>query len=103
MECRIRVACQLITHGSKPLLWLAEQNLGYMDITEDDTASYVERRALYNGPPTMCLRRWGFWLDRLEKLGKEASGLSEEIRTSVLEAAQTMRTIERTIGHTLLK
>jgi hypothetical protein len=72
-----------------------------MDVTMEDEANYVERGTLYHGPPTMCLRRWGFWLDRFEELGTEESGMREEIRKAVLEAAQTMRTIERGIANTL--
>jgi hypothetical protein len=67
----------------------------------EDEANYIERGTLYHGPPTMCLQRWGFWLDNFKELGKEESGMSEEIRKAALEAEQNMRTIERGIGHTL--
>ncbi len=60
-----------------------------MDVTVEDEANFVEGGPLYHGPPTMCLRWWGFWLDRLEELGKEDSGMSEAVRKAVLEAAQS--------------
>ncbi len=63
-----------------------------MDVTVEDEASFVEGGPLYHGPPAMCLRRWGFWLGRLEELRKEDPGMSEAIRKAVLEAAQTMKT-----------
>ena len=100
-ECRIQVACTWISHAAKPQLWWARENIGYMDVTVEDEANYNERGTLYHGPPTMCLQRWGFWLDNFEELGKEESGMSEEIRKAALEAEQIMRTIERGIGHTL--
>jgi hypothetical protein len=90
-----------ISHAAKPQLWWARENIGYMDVTVEDEANYNERGTLYHGPPTMCLQRWGFWLDNFEELGKEESGMSEEIRKAALEAEQIMRTIERGIGHTL--
>ncbi len=49
----------------------------------------------------MCLRRWGFWLDGFEELGKEDFGMNEEVRTAVLEAAQTMRTTKSGVSSTL--
>ncbi|RFU25518.1 hypothetical protein B7463_g10823, partial [Scytalidium lignicola] len=100
-ECRIQIACEWISHGGKPLLLWAQENIGYMDVTVEDEANYIEGGSLYDGPPTMCLRRWGFWMDRFEELGKEEFGMNEEIRKAVLEAAQAMRMIERGIAHTL--
>jgi hypothetical protein len=100
-ECRIQVACEWVCHAAKRLFWWARDNIGYMDVTVEDEANYIEGGPLYRGPPTMCLERWGFWLDRLEELGKEESGMSEEIRKAALEAAQTMRTIETAMGHML--
>jgi Protein of unknown function (DUF3632) len=102
MELRIQVACGWISYGARGLLGWALENVGYADITVDDTANYVEGGQLYHGPPTMCLRRWGFWLDRFEELGREQCGIiSEDIRKAVLEAAQTMRTVETGVGSTL--
>ncbi|KAN0121707.1 hypothetical protein V8E51_000033 [Hyaloscypha variabilis] len=60
-----------------------------IQVALEDEANYIERGTLYHGPPTMCLQRWGFWLDNFKELGKEES------------AEQNMRTIERGIGHTL--
>ena len=100
-ECKIQVACAWIAHGGKPLLWWARENIGNLNVTVEDEANYVEGGSLYHGNPTMCLQRWGFWMDRFEELGKEESGLSEEIRKSTLEIAQTMKTIERGMANTL--
>jgi hypothetical protein len=86
-ECRIQVACEWISHAAKPLLWWARDKIGYMDVTMEDEANYVERGTLYHGPPTMCLLRWCFWLDRFEELRKEESGMNKEIRKAALEAA----------------
>jgi hypothetical protein len=36
-----------------------------------------------------------------EELGREESGMSEETCMAVVEAAQTMRTVESGMGHTL--
>jgi len=49
----------------------------------------------------MCLQRWSFLQGRFEELRKEESGMSEEIRMVVVEAAQTMRTAESRMGYTL--
>ncbi|KAI1077797.1 hypothetical protein F5B20DRAFT_550415 [Whalleya microplaca] len=100
-ECRIQVACAWMAYGAKPLLWWAKENIGMMDVIEADTANYVERGALYHGPATMCLRRWGFWLDRFEELGKEESGMSEGCRKAAVEAALIMKTVEKGTAHTL--
>lgn len=99
-ECRIQVACAWISHAGKPLLRWAQDNIGYMDVKEEDEANYVEGGLLYkhHGPSTMCLRRWGFWLDRFEEFGKKESGMSEDIQKASLEAALTMKTIERGIA-----
>lgn len=101
IECRIQVACEWIFYAAKPLLWWARDNIGYMDVTVEDEANYVEGGPLYHGPSTICLRRWGFWLDGFEELGNQESGMSEEIRKAASEAAQIMRTIERDIANTL--
>jgi hypothetical protein len=100
-DCRIQVACEWIPHAAKPLLWWARENIGYLDVTVEDEANYVQAGPLYHGPPTMCLRRWGFWLNRLEELGKNDSGMSEAIRKTVLEAAQIMKTTEGTMSRRL--
>ncbi|KAM5344447.1 hypothetical protein ACJ41O_012983 [Fusarium nematophilum] len=100
-EMRVKIAREWITHASKPLLWWARENIGYRDAPVDSGA-YVEGGSLYNGPATMCLRRWGFWLERFEYLAKEESDMSEELRKAVLETVQTMRRIEASLGHTLL-
>ena len=100
-ECRVQVACEWISHASKPLLWWAQENIGYADVPVEDKAAYVEQGPLYSGPASMCLQRWGFWLDRFEELSKEESGLGEEIRKAALEASQTMKSIEAGVAHTL--
>lgn len=101
-ECRIQVACDWIPYAGKPLLWWARENIGYTDVTVDDEANYVEGGPLYDGPPAMCFRRWGFWLDRFEEVGKnEESGISDAIRKAASEAAEVMRTTERAVGNTL--
>ena len=100
-ECRVQVACEWIGHGAKQLLWWARDNIGYANVPVEDEATYVEQGPLYHGPPAMCLKRWGFWLDRFEDLGKEESGLGEEVRKAALEAAQTMKSVEAGVGNTL--
>ena len=80
-------------------MW-AIQNIGYTDVPMEDVANYVEGGALYHGPSCKCLKRWSFWQNRFEELGKEEYGMSEEIRMAVVEAAQTMRTIESRMGNT---
>ncbi|KAJ3533319.1 hypothetical protein NM208_g8040 [Fusarium decemcellulare] len=101
-ESKLKIAYPWIAHGSRALVWWARDNIGYRDVPVEDTANYVEGGPLYHGPQTMCLRRWGFWLDRFEHFGKEESGLSEEARRIALEAARTMRAVEASIGSTLL-
>lgn len=68
-ECRIQVACEWIAHGAKPLLWWARENIGIFDFAEDST-QYFPGGPLYQGPPAVCLQRWGFWQTRFEELGK---------------------------------
>ncbi len=102
-DCRIQVACEWIFHAAKPLLWWARDNIGYINVTVEDEANYVEQGTLYSGPPSICLQRWSFWLAGFEKLGREESGMSEESRKAALQAAETMRTIERGIANTLSK
>ncbi|KAI0836995.1 hypothetical protein F5Y06DRAFT_98480 [Hypoxylon sp. FL0890] len=98
-ECRVQVACEWIAHGAKPLLWWAQENIGYANAAEDVT-QYFPRGSLYKGPPVVCLQRWGFWQTRFEELGKDPR-FSEEIQKAALEAAQTMTAVERHIAHTL--
>lgn len=103
VECRLKVACDWVLHSARPLLWWAQENLGYTDVPVEDTAAHEPGGELYEGPQTMCLRRWGFWLQRFESFGREAegSGLSEEVRREALDAAEFMKTVERQIGHSL--
>ncbi|KAF6808982.1 hypothetical protein CMUS01_13772 [Colletotrichum musicola] len=56
---------------------------------------------LYNGPEIMCLQRWGFWIERFEELGNNGPYIGEEARKAALEAAESMRKLERRIGNTL--
>lgn len=99
--CRIEVASNWMIHAPKPLLSWAWENVGCMEITPDDIQRFFERGPLYDGPATMCLRRWGFWIDRFEQIGKAESGMSEEIRTAALSAAETMKTVEGRLANTL--
>ncbi|KAK8075341.1 hypothetical protein PG997_010004 [Apiospora hydei] len=100
-ESRVLVACDWVKHCARPLLSWAQENLGYMDVPEEDTAAYCDNGPLYKGPHTMCLQRWGFWIERFQALGKPESGLRDELREAVLEAAQKMETVERSVAHTL--
>lgn len=100
-ECRIRIAHGWVTHAAKPLLWWAKENLGYTDVSSDDYSQYFENGPLYDGPSTMCLRRWGFWQDRFEDLGREGSDLGEEVRMVALDAVQKMKAAELRVAHTL--
>lgn len=95
-------ACEWIVHGAPSFLWWAQGNIGHTDAPEDDRIAYVPGGVLYEGPQTMCLRRWGFWMQRLEEFGRmEGSGLSEEARSDALKAVEIMRTVERRVGHCL--
>ncbi|KAK0371977.1 hypothetical protein CLIM01_10658 [Colletotrichum limetticola] len=105
-ECRLRVACEWIRQSARPLLGWARENVGYSEMPEYERDLTEEAIAyqgvLYDGPPIMCLQRWGFWMGRLEWLAKsEDSGLVEEARTEVLEAFWVMKEVEGRIGHTL--
>ncbi|KAK6829502.1 hypothetical protein PG987_010086 [Apiospora arundinis] len=101
-ECRVQIACDWIKHTAKPLLWWALENLGYHDVPVEDEAAYVEGGPLYYGPQTMCLRRWGFWMDRFQQLGDpNSSSLREEVREAALETVYYMNRVERGLGHTL--
>lgn len=69
------------------------------DLTE---GAIAYQGVLYEGPPIMCLQRWGFWMDRLEWLAKSDNyGLGEEVRTEAFEAFGVMKEVEGRIGHTL--
>lgn len=100
-EAKIQVACIWIVHAAKPLLSWAIQNLGYTDVKVEDDANYIEGGPLYNGPQAMCLRRWGFWIERLQELGNEELGMGEGTRKTALDTAQTMKTIEGGMSRTL--
>lgn len=103
-ECKMQVACEWISHAAKPLLWWARENIGYMNVgPEDEEVQYTEGGTLYHGPPAMCLQRWSFWLGRFEEVGKEESGISEEIRKAALDTVQLMRTIESSMANSFLE
>ncbi|KAK9783983.1 hypothetical protein SCAR479_00542 [Seiridium cardinale] len=96
-ECQLQVAFEWITHTARNLLWWAQENIGLVDVANDST-QYFPGGPLYQGPPCVCLRRWGFWQARFEELGKHP-GLSEEIRKAALRAAETMTTVEKRIAN----
>ncbi|KAF6835856.1 hypothetical protein CMUS01_05637 [Colletotrichum musicola] len=97
--CRMKVACSWITYASKPMLRWALENAGRTDVSPDDDAAYVKRGPLYHGPPTMCLQRWGYWINRFNELGKDAAGAGEEAQKLALEAAKTMKQVEAQLGN----
>jgi hypothetical protein len=97
--CRIQVACEWIMHSARPLLWWAQENIRYYNISEDPAQHYPDR-PLYHGPPGICLQRRGFWQTRLMNLGKH-SGLTDEIRQLTMKSAEIMITTERPIANTL--
>jgi hypothetical protein len=101
VECRIRVACGWILHGASELLSWARENIDYTDVLVEDWPNYVEGGPFYQGPHTMCLERWRFWIGRFEEAGKEEARLSNEIRAGVIETAQLMRRIEAEMADTL--
>lgn len=102
VECRLLVACDWIVHGAaSPLLLWAQENIGYTDVSEEDGQAYFPGGSLYSGPETMCLRRWGFWMERFEEFSA-VEGLSEEARGQASKAVEMMRTLEARMGHTLL-
>ena len=98
-ECKIVVASDWIVHAAKRLVQWAQENIGYVDGTEDDTQRF-ERGALYTGPPFVGLRRWGFWQTRFEELGKH-TGLGKEAQEAALRAAETMKAMESRVANTL--
>lgn len=102
-QLRIEIACGWIFHAALPLLKWAQENIGCQDVPAEDSSQYVEGGPLYQGPQTMCLKRWGFWMDRLEELGQQKSGMSDDTRKLALETVQVMRATERSVAHTLSK
>lgn len=86
-------------HSDRSLFDWARQNKGRISITEED-AEYIEAGPLYDGVPVVCPQRWAFWESRLVELGKKKSGLKEETRNTMLEAAGSMTRIERSISIT---
>lgn len=100
-DIRVEVATYWISHGARILLKWAQENIGYFDVPIEDTQVYVEGGPLYDGPNAMCLRRWGFWIDRFEVACNEKSGLREETRRMALEAAEKMRKVERGAWNTV--
>ncbi|KAK6065697.1 hypothetical protein SCUP234_12458 [Seiridium cupressi] len=99
VECQLQVAFEWITHTARNLLWWAQENIGLVDVAQDST-QYFPGGPLYQGPPCVCLRRWGFWQARFEELGKHP-GLSEEIRNAALGSAETMTTVEKRIANAI--
>jgi hypothetical protein len=87
VDLKVLFGSEWIRHASGLLLYWARDNIGYTDVPEEDGINYVEPGPLYHGRATMCLQRWGFWQDRFEELGTEASGVSEVTREAALEAA----------------
>lgn len=103
VECRLLVACDWMIHGAaSPLLLWAQENIGYRDVPVEDRQSYFPGGSLYqDGPQTMYLRRWGFWMQRFEEFSK-MDRLSEEVKGQASKAVERMKTVEARIGHTLL-
>ncbi|KAF6831540.1 hypothetical protein CPLU01_06706 [Colletotrichum plurivorum] len=112
-ECRIQAACAWIAHGSRPLLQWALDKVGHADVPRRWDVTALKDRAvkievnrfpaglLYNGPEIMCLQRWGFWIERFEELGNNGPYIGDDARKAALEAAESMRMLERRIGNTL--
>ncbi|KAF4808981.1 hypothetical protein CGCSCA5_v011864 [Colletotrichum siamense] len=99
-DCRTQVACLWIKHADKFLLRWALDDPGRAEVA-GASPSYLEAGPLYGGPATMCLQRWGFWTERLEMLGKEASVLEEDTREMALQAARTIRNVEKRVRRLL--
>ena len=93
-EWTVKVACAWLSHGgAMPLLWWAKENMGYGNV--EDERNSITRGLLYHGPAIMCFDRWNFWLYRLQVLAEQESGLSDETRLTLLDAAaNTMREAE---------
>ncbi|KAH6647467.1 hypothetical protein BKA67DRAFT_649215 [Truncatella angustata] len=98
-ECKIQIACDWIAYGAINILRWARENVGLVEVAEDDT-QYFPGGYLYQGPPCVCPKRWEFWQTRFQELGKHPC-LREEIRRAALEAADTMTTVERQITNTI--
>ena len=95
-EWRVKATCAWLTCGAaKRLLWWAKENEGYSNV--EDEGSYIQQGPLYEGPAVMCFERWQFWMDRLQQLAKEDSGLSEETRQTALETVQTMKKVHESL------
>ena len=99
-ECRVEVACGWITHAAATILRWAQDNIG-RQVTEDDEEAYIENGPLYNGPPAVCLQRWGFWLDRFEAIGNGQLDIRKDLQEAAAEAAKTMKALEAKIANTL--
>lgn len=100
-DCQVQVACTWVFHGSKPLLWWAKDNIGYIGVPSNDTTNYFMRGPLYDGPATMCFERWHFWISRFEELARASSGLGDHTRQLAAAAAQTMNTLEGRMANIL--
>lgn len=94
-ECKMRTATTWIAHAASCFLSWAYKNIGKENASPyDETGQYVRPGDLYQGPATICLERWSFWILRLEILATEDSGLGEEARADALRAAQSMKLVE---------
>jgi hypothetical protein len=94
-DCRIQVACTWIRHAAKPLFrWSLETEESTPELPEADS-NHLKQGPLYSGPPSTCLERWCFWMGRFEELADARSGWSDQTRKSALEAAETMRAVQK--------
>jgi hypothetical protein len=84
---------KIFSTGLEKILNICHKNL-------EDDSQHFRSGPLYRGPQAVCLQRWGFWQTRFEELGENFS-LKGEIRKEALKAAETMKTVERNIGHSL--
>ncbi|KAF6820949.1 hypothetical protein CSOJ01_00384 [Colletotrichum sojae] len=103
---------RLMSRSPSQLRWALDK-VGHADVPRHWDVTALKDRAvkievnrcpaglLYNGPEIMCLQRWGFWIERFEELGNNGPYLGEEARKAALEAAESMRKLERRIGNTL--
>lgn len=94
-DCRIQVAGAWIRHAAKPLFrWALHTEESTPKLQEADPY-HLQQGPLYFGPPSTCLERWRFCMGRFEDLADEKSGWNDQTRQSALEAAETMRAVQK--------
>ncbi|KAJ4392947.1 hypothetical protein N0V93_002151 [Gnomoniopsis smithogilvyi] len=96
-DCRVQAATVWLLRCGKQLYEWALENVD--PEIQPFEESYFEAGSLYSGRPFMCPERWGFWLHRLEELGKPEHRLGPLTCETVLQAAQVMRAAQGDVSN----